>query len=232
MLEKEPLAVTDSAQPEHVRWVLREWREVKRARVSVITLVLLAGIAGWWLTRAYYDALYSERIAVLEQRLAAAHEVQPELHSGSETAVITEWGGGALGGCRARVNGEALQKFARDYDVLLVCGVVRDGIDRLADTGITISNRFTIDSRQFLIEMNTSAPMIKAILDLATTVPKPQTLPGQTLQVNVTVWYEVVLIPRDLNVALVHNLSDVERLNGKLLPADERRGTILSTPIG
>jgi hypothetical protein len=127
--------------------------------------------------------------------------------------------------CAVTVDGAGLQQFARQYNIVMMCGLEQRG-DRLTDRTITVSDAFTIEPRDFDIEEAVSGAMRVVLADAAHSrhaeSPEAQRLVEEKL------WYELALLPKGADAFEIRNLSDVERLGGRLL-LTEPRWTVIST---
>ncbi len=206
---------------------------MKRAPVAFSLSLAIGLIGGWYLTSRYDANLYSERFAVMEERLKQAQEaptkdeqkngdISQAIRNGS---VILSWGGGVPEACGAVLNRAPLARYADRYDLVVACGLAMNNIDRFTDPAITLSGKYSLrDTSQISLRMPASSAMTSALLKFANTeaakVPPP--LRSKVLGVQVTVWYEVILIPTDVLVSDIHTLDDVHQLGGQLLPNEGR----------
>jgi hypothetical protein len=127
--------------------------------------------------------------------------------------------------CAATVDGASLQEFAPQFTVVMMCGLKRPG-DRSADRTITVSKAFNIDPRDFDIEEAVSSAMRVNLADAAHS-HHAETAEAQR-SVEEDLWYELALLPKGADAFEIRNLSDVERLGGRLL-LTEPRWTVIST---
>lgn len=210
--------------------ITQDVREVSNAPRAIVVILVLGAAGGWWAAAMFY----AERFAAMQAQVDLANERAKAASSGDVKAtlpaVIQGWSGGQINRCRVTVNGARLEPFAKDYKAVLICGTTRSGIDRITDSAITISQPFSIDTT-FILEAAVTNAMRDALLARSSALPRPAVPPGTPLSVNAQLWYEVVLVPRQLDVSALHALADVERLGGKLLPAEERRAAVVEVPL-
>ena len=127
------------------------------------------------------------------------------------------------------VDGAALQEFAARYDVAMLCGIERDGADPLTDRAVTVSRAFPIEATEFPIEEAISGPMRVVLEDRAarTRANQRQTPDGRHEE---ALWYELVLLPGEVDAFDVRTLADVERLGGRRLLSAPRHTVIAIRP--
>jgi hypothetical protein len=116
--------------------------------------------------------------------------------------------------CNGAVSGDALSEWSSAYDVALVCMFPDPRVDFFKNASITVTQPFTIIQGAIPIEAPFSPAMIDAekhIIDDALH-DKPQ---GTIYQFPI--WYEAILVPKDFDMSLIRNLSDVTAHGGKLL---------------
>jgi hypothetical protein len=123
--------------------------------------------------------------------------------------------------CAADLDGGQLQRFREKYNVLLVCGIVDPTMDKMRDRRITISPPLTIRTGTISIAVPWDVRMAKAIKqvqeDARKAAPPP---PKGTVSFTVTqigVWVDTVLLPKGVDPAEIHQLSDVLRHQGKII---------------
>ncbi len=112
---------------------------------------------------------------------------------------IVGWGTDPrLGGCLATLDVSSLQRFKDKYDVAMMCGVRSPSVDRLTDKTISISNKFNIPPNNIDILAQFSDQM-KASTDRR------------------TIWFMTVLIPKEIDMPVIHSLADVRKYRGKII---------------
>jgi hypothetical protein len=125
--------------------------------------------------------------------------------------VLTGWG--TINGCAGTVDGSRLANWQDKYAVALVCGVNEASVDRFVDKRFTISSLYTIVSGGTGITVPYSKTMASAMAKMKRNAPQPP--PPE--QVAVSVWYAVVLLPKDVPVTEIVQLSDVSHRGGIIL---------------
>ena len=136
------------------------------------------------------------------------------------------------------VNGKALMDFARDYNVAIVSGINDAKIDKFENTKIAVSGPFTITPIPIQIEVNHSPAMLaereayiskfKEDFKAANPeVPKGTRIIIPYLQ---DTWNETVLIPKGASTSGIARLSDVERINGRIISREIHEGRFLLRP--
>ena len=141
---------------------------------------------------------------------------------------IKTWRGGETNSCMVAVDGAALQAFAARYAVAMLCGVERTDADLLTDRAVTVSRAFPIQSAEFPIEEAISGPMRVLLAERAARARgnTPWT-PGVHEE---TIWYELVLLPREIDAFQVRTLGDVERVGGRRLLSGPRQTVLAIRP--
>ncbi len=109
---------------------------------------------------------------------------------------LTSWGRDRAG-CVGQVQGSALGRWRGDYDVYLACGVVDPTVDKFNESNISISQPFKIESTPISIA-----------------VPYSPDMRNQMQQGMPPLWFEIVLLPKHVNVGDVRKLSDIKSLGG------------------
>lgn len=131
--------------------------------------------------------------------------------------ILTKWGTGPDRTCEASLNGQLLMKHKDDYGVVVACGFKNSTIDRLEDTEISVSSVFTIWPGAIEISIPLSQQMSKAFNDRVDHANKQAKDSGnKTAQLNASIWFEVILLPRTVNTLDIHKLADVARLGGQI----------------
>lgn len=200
------------------QFVKSEVEELSRAKAGA-TVVLVIGVmlgagGGWWLA----STIYSERVAVLTERLKGQppQEAQQQTPSGPQIKApfIRGWGVPGTGQCGALIEGSALLDFRTNYKFAVVCGLTNDSVDKFEDEKITVSPAFTIREGQIVIRFGYRAGMGAALNDMVKAATPPGTKPGTTVIIPVNTWYEYLLLPKDVRPEDIRKLSDVKRLGG------------------
>lgn len=113
--------------------------------------------------------------------------------------VLVGWGG-YPGNCFVMVNTSELLKFSESYKMYGVCGVVDPLVDGMNDDRITVSSQFNISAG--VVEIR-ATHQIAPLNFMATK--------------NISIWYVIVLLPNNVSISQVRNLSDVQNLGGKVI---------------
>jgi hypothetical protein len=207
-----------------------ELRELKAVWKSVAFLVVIVAAGTWFAANMFY----SERFEVMEARLKQAQEA-PKNNSGAASgndasggAALTSWGGGIPSTCDATLNRGALAEYADKYDVALACAINYTNVDRFTDKAISIGNKFTLtDPSSVRISIPASAAMTSALESWAgaEAAKRPKEKLGTPLRVNLTIWYEVLLLPKEVLITDIRSLSDLRRLGGQVAAGQGRSVT-------
>lgn len=137
---------------------------------------------------------------------------------------IKSWKGGDLLACAVTVDGASLQEFARQYNIVMMCGIRRPG-DRLTDPATTVSRAFSIEPYEFEIQEAVSGPTRVLLAEMTRGNPASETPQGSRL-IETDLWYELALLPKGVDAFNVRTLSDVERVGGRLLLTEPRWSVI------
>lgn len=135
--------------------------------------------------------------------------------------IIVAWG--VPGACGGVINTVPLMPYNDGFGVAMICGVENHGIDRVEDQRITVTPVFTITGGDLPIQTAYSKGMADAIQEFRDRVLKdisPAMREQASANITVSLWHQVVLLPKNVNTADIHKVSDVKRNGGKLL-ADE-----------
>jgi hypothetical protein len=147
---------------------------------------------------------------------ATTTEQRPKPQPASDEAsvmlgVIRGWDSSRKG-CRTQIDSTELHKFASDYYLYVACGIDDPTVDKLQETRIAISNPFSIQGTQ---EIDISwSDSIRA-----------------RFRVNRTrIFHVAFLLPKEVNVAEIKKLQDIESHHGKLIPIGKRDVSVRTTP--
>ena len=158
---------------------------------------------------------------------------RPATPPGSGDAALKTWRGGETNACMVALDGARLQAFAGAYNVAMVCGVERDDAEPLTDRAVTVSRAFGIEQAELAIEEAISGPMrvlLESRARQARVPDDPVDMSSLPPPHEESLWYEVVLLPKDVNAFDVRTLADVERLGGRRLLTEPRRTVIAIRP--
>jgi hypothetical protein len=142
---------------------------------------------------------------------------------------IKTWRGGETNACMVAVDGAALQEFAARYAVAMLCGIERTDADPLTDRAITVSRSFPIQSAEFPIEEAISGPMRVLLAERAAQARGSAPWTPDALHEE-TIWYELVLLPREIDAFQVRTLGDVRRVGGRRLLSRPRQTVLAIRP--
>ncbi|MBI4485584.1 MAG: hypothetical protein HY655_06190 [Acidobacteria bacterium] len=202
-------------------WIRQELEELGRAKLGVFVFMVAGALLGFWAGSWFY----SERIAILEERLKDHQQesaVTPAAPAQSGPVVqgpVLIGYGTDPPNCGAEINGAALMDFREKYEVGIVCGLEDPRFDRFEDLRVTASHGYTITPTTIRIlapySQRMKAASDAAIEEVRKTIPpdKPNTL----VQLRLRVWHEVTLLPKGFDVASIRRLSDVSRYGGMVL---------------
>jgi len=195
--------------------------------IGAVLLVVGYVVATWY---------YSGRISDMETRLALRDEQMEQLKvttasgpsradsSSAGTAAIgafATWGGGDLvRPCVADIDTSKLGSFEGGFNIALLCGLTRTNVDRVTDRAISKSPALTIDSQRPLhIEaplgreyLNVLISIVKSTPDGFEATPLP---PGISPVLSMSIWHELVLLPKGITTESILSLSDVDRVGGR-----------------
>lgn len=156
--------------------------------------------------------------------------------TGSIPNVTAGWGPTPTG-CQLGVDTSRLSIFKNKYYLVGICGLTDPGVDKLQQTGITISKPFTITPGGVAIFALYSPEMARAVnqgiapttgtLTSSSSIPPGSgtgvgtgagigLAPGSAVTVP-GMWYQPVLVPKDADLSKIGTLSDVKRQGGKIL---------------
>jgi hypothetical protein len=214
-------------------WAVKEVEELRAAPVGVV-LVFLVGVGvGVWGVGAWY---YSGRLADLEARVSLRDDElgklrqtpSPEVGAGeapsSDGDPLPAWGGGLPNTCNAELDRGALAAHASKYEAVVACGFALKNVDRYADTAITLSGKYALtETGVIVLETASSEPMKQALREFVVGHARNATAEKRsTLRFNVSVWYQVALLPKEVLVSDIHSLADIKRLGGRVLDKSHR----------
>jgi hypothetical protein len=124
------------------------------------------------------------------------------------TVSVEAWGS-LPDGCYEVLDGGKLQSFKSKYYVAMACGISNPTSDPLQDQAIAVSSGFTIGDNPITIEAKYTQPMMDTIKALASLNPPQAT----------SMWRQAFLIPKNVPISRMKQVSDVRELGGKLIPA-------------
>ena len=107
------------------------------------------------------------------------------------------------GGCQGGINTSWLMNCRERYMVALACGIQDRLIDPLSDTRMSISAPFTITGGVIEIVIPYRQEMLS---ELSTKGADDIT----------SLWFHVLLIPKDIDMTVIHRLSDIPKYGGKI----------------
>ena len=120
--------------------------------------------------------------------------------------------------CAALIDGSPLMSFRDKYGVAIMCGMPDPTIDKFENKTITISSLFTIRAESFPVVVPHSKEMAEELKKRAAAAGEAAKVPqGTPVDILVTTWYEVVLLPQGTDVSVIQRLSDVARYGGKIV---------------
>ena len=178
-------------------------------RKSAWSAIALAALA---LVLAGISVYYSASPRIVEKIVVQTVQQPPK------PRIIMSWG--SLDGsiCPIQLNTAPLTDFKDQYDIAIVCGITDPGADKFEDERITVSSPYTIT----LGNLEISTPISKSMSDARAKITQEtlKNLPvkhGTTVTVQIPEWYEVVVLPKGVNISDIRKLSDVSRYGGKIL---------------
>jgi hypothetical protein len=121
------------------------------------------------------------------------------------------------------INGASLRDFRKAYKVAVISGTADPAVDKQNDTRISISDAFTIVAQPLEIRVASSQFVIDSIAaqrEAALAQAKAMGVPKGTpvaIQIQLSQWLEVVLLPNGVSPQQVRCLADVTRVNGLVL---------------
>jgi hypothetical protein len=157
----------------------------------VVLLVLTLGLCGY----GFY------RVNELQEHVV---ELQKQLASKQHFSPILMGYGGQGPQCTAIINVGPILQYKDSHNVLVVCGFTDATVDKQEDQRITVSHPYTITPENISIV----TPFGPSMMSVA-----KQFKNGQM----VSVWYQVILLPKGTGAENIHKLSDVPR-NGGMVP--------------
>jgi hypothetical protein len=139
--------------------------------------------------------------------------------------LIKAWGMNAAGACTTTFDGRFLESYAREYDVIAICGVDLPSTDRSSSVAISVSPTFRIENRDYEIQIFPS-PAMRAARDYLDRNSRPAETAAGAPARSLSLWFEVVLLPKGRTPEEVQSVSDVEKLNGLRFPDETRETTV------
>jgi hypothetical protein len=145
--------------------------------------------------------------------------------TGSVPTIIQQWSATPTG-CVGLIDAAKLKQFSTKYNVALFCGIGDAAVDKITDNTVAISAPFTIVPGAIVIEAKGKGfadklqpPQLQPQTSPPPQPPSPPLLPpqAQLVQVQQTVWFEAVIIPKNVDMSAIHNLADVKRYGGKIM---------------
>jgi hypothetical protein len=112
------------------------------------------------------------------------------------------------------VNSQQLLDYKDDYKMMLFLHVPYADIDNMTDTAIEKSAMFTITGAATNIAIPIKAPVHLRV------IPPPNTKIGNLFSIPVT--FSLVVLPNNTATEQIRSLSDVERVQGKIIETDGR----------
>lgn len=126
----------------------------------------------------------------------------------------------------ATINAGSFWDFRNDYDVALVSGLNDPSEDKYNDKRIGISAPFTITRSEIEIKARPSTAMIEAIRRIVDAA-KAQV----PIHISISMWQELVLLPKGKDISGVQCLADIPRFGGKILTQEIHEGRIGQTAV-
>jgi hypothetical protein len=218
-------------------WALRELSEVKKAPVAFVLVLCIGAFSGWWVTSRWDEQRYRGRIDDLETRVQlrddqirgkdqeiATLKAQSQASPPPSGYALTSWGGGVPQTCGATLNREPLAQYADRYDAAVACGFALANVDKFADRGISISDKYALFERSSIaLSIPSSGAMSSALTEWwKVELQKRPPAERPNVRVNLAVWFEVLLVPKDVLITDIRTLSDLRRLGGQVAPGQSR----------
>ncbi len=124
------------------------------------------------------------------------------------------------GPCTAVIDSSQLLQWSDKYRLSVACGIVDPTEDALEDTRISISHPFIITGVAITVTTNYSKEMADGVTTIVNTAIKGMPPPpkGAGIVVQWYRWYRVILLPVGFDMAAIHQLSDVTKYGGVVLP--------------
>ena len=104
-------------------------------------------------------------------------------------------------GCKATLDTSRLQKYRKDFDVGVVCGVHDTAVDMLTNTKVSISSNYNITPNELTL--------------VAFYNPEMKKLYEERRFLNT--WHLAILVPKKTDMSAIHSLADVKKYGGKIL---------------
>ena len=114
--------------------------------------------------------------------------------------------------CAAIIDAARLMSFRDKYNVAMACGFNDPTVDRFQDRRITISSAFIIRPGTIHIAAQYSDEMGKALEK-----QKEQARKASQKFVTLSTWYEIILVPKGIDLSSIYRLSDVATHDGKVI---------------
>jgi hypothetical protein len=191
--------------------------------VLIVIVVVSYGTAVLFAWRPRWVAAWDAFWAPIDSKPSVHGQIAP-----SSTMSIT--------GLSSRIRGSSLREFQGQYDVAFMIGVNDSSINKFEETRIAISPPFKIVKSDFDVTVPYSASMMEPLekqnAAVRESLKKAGVPTGTPFLVHheISVWQEVLLLPKGLSVAELRKLSDVERHGGKIVSQEISEGRFAVKP--
>ncbi len=130
------------------------------------------------------------------------------------------WGTDIGKSCSAVIDASKILEWQEKYRVALICGFIDPTVDRVKDSRITVTRAYTILNEQTPMSASYSKEMTDGIANilLSARVQAPSPPPGiqAQLQISWVPWWDAVVLPKEVDPADIHTLSDVKDHGGEI----------------
>ncbi len=169
--------------------------------ISVILVVLMTGGFGWYVWPTPQTSQ------------------SPPIENMRGPHALIGWGADEQT-CNGTVDGKQLAQYADQYDVVILTGIDRVGVDPFTDQGITVSAKYALYPDDISIVTRISDPMRAVITSAFSSAPKPTT--ETQVEITFSIWYQLVLLPKMAETSRVKSLADLAVIRGKILNNEKR----------
>lgn len=133
--------------------------------------------------------------------------------------------------CDATFDGAALESYQHDFKAALVCGIGDPTIDPFKNTAIAVSQPFSIQQGPMTVSTpfsNAMANHVAAHLTSAVTGISKGSMATESFEL----WFQVIVMPNSgCDIADIHELADVTRCGGRLMPEVRALMDYINGPI-
>jgi hypothetical protein len=161
-------------------------------------------------------------LVISTSALAFMYGVLLTVYMTEAVPVVLVGNGSTSAGCAFQMDTSKLTSFGSKYYFAGACGISDPTVDRVLQTGITISQPFTITRTGGTewIFARYSPSMAAAYGDVGHVSSHGVAVPGLPPR-DWNLWYVPLLIPTDVDVTKIARLADLKKMGGKIVTQAE-----------